>query len=497
MKRISLYFTLACICIGCINYNLEPSDPGDDPQDEQLLERKYVNTFAYSMMYNYYLWTKEISDCYSTWYTNEEPISKVQAVRYKGSDGNDIDRWTQLTDRYAAFISGVEGTSTTNGLDFILMWKDRSRTVLYAVTTLVYSGSPAFKAGIKRGDVITAVNSKSMTAENYTSLYPEILGGEKVTLSFIDKADITLTPVEMYEDPVILYKTFSAVGGKKLGYLFYNSFTLESCRSLIDVCKHFKDEGVTELILDLRYNGGGFSLTEELLASMLAPQSCISQGSVFQKNVYNSNLQETLGSETHFTTSFDISGVSLSTGGANIGLDKIYAIMGSGSASASEALLTGLMPYMDITLIGKQSYGKYCSGIIYSTEDFYTDIKDRISYSEYQTALKYTDDWGIYLMIGRFADKNGNTPCMPNGFSPDVEADDNPLDGYQIGNPQETLLKTALGLAGYNSKQPSSLTKAVVLPDAVRMEKDFHSSLPGFGMNIIGLSRLQYPESRK
>lgn len=91
--------------------------------------------------------------------------------------------------------------------------------------------------------------------------------------------------------------------GKKVGYLAYSSFDLKSIDKLIEIAKHFKQEQVAELILDLRYNGGGYVITESVLASMFAPQEDVSQKKVFEKEVYNDLLtQAGWGEETPFTT---------------------------------------------------------------------------------------------------------------------------------------------------------------------------------------------------
>ena len=97
---------------------------------------------------------------------------------------------------------------------------------------------------------------------------------------------VSMQSVSMYEDPILMTKIFDC-GGKKVGYLAYQSFTFESSLGLYEVCKEFKKEGISELILDMRYNGGGYVFTEEVLASMLAPEEEVKNGSVFETEVWN------------------------------------------------------------------------------------------------------------------------------------------------------------------------------------------------------------------
>lgn len=114
-----------------------------------------------------------------------------------------------------------------------------------------------------------------------------------------------------------------------MGYLAYTSFDLKSINPLIEIGKKFKAEGIDELVLDLRYNGGGYVITENVLASMFAPQEAVSSKKVFEKEIYNSYLSESYqkqgeSPETRFTTEFNYPEVEVnaSTKDANIGLKK-------------------------------------------------------------------------------------------------------------------------------------------------------------------------------
>lgn len=472
----------------------EPVQPIDgpaerEPQGNDQTAGKYVNIFTFNMINSYYLWNEEAAPALNTWGPADDPYKKLEEARYKDSSGNAIDLWSQLTDDFKTFSSSVAGTSRTYGFDFTLYYYDPARTTVCAVVTLVYPDSPAAKAGLGRGDCIVKIGGKQMTVSNYSDVINGMYDASSCRFDFHGGASVTMSPVEMYEEPVLMYRTFDCPG-KKVGYLLYNSFTQLSCLKLIEACRFFKQEGVTELILDLRYNGGGYAQTELALASMLAPESDVTAKNVFETQVYNKTLSKAMGgNETKFTTDFSMNyggeKLSFSTADANIGLDRIYAIVTSATASASESIIGGLKPYMDIEIIGGKTHGKFCSGIIMSANEWYEDVKGQLEKGEYENGLKYADNWGIYIMIGRYADKDGKTISMPHGITPDFEASDIPEDGCPLGNPEESMLSAALSRAGFVSKAPAALHKAAPGGNRAPLPEAMQTRRHGYGMKIV------------
>lgn len=443
---LSIMATVAAVC-GC-NGKADPEDIGDKLTDEEAEERKAINIFSYNVMNQYYLWTDEIKDAMEKWTTDDDPVEKVYEIRYKDSEGKDIDRWTMVTDDYSGLVSTSNHVSTTYGMDFKLYYADKNSKAVYMVVTLVYPSSPAMKAGIARGSCFKLINGKGITDENYVDLInKEFLGSHDVCITDLNGKEINLTAVEMYEDPVLTHKVFQ-INGKKVGYLFYNGFTLDSIKDLVSIASEFKSEGVTELILDLRYNSGGYVYAETALGSLLAPEAEVRAGSVFETNIYNKNISEIMGdSNTCFATSLsgEVAGKEIEADliSANLNLTRLYAIMTESSASASESLITGLLPYTETKIFGSQSHGKFCTGLMISAKDWYGGV-DEESNGDIASYGKYAGDWGIYVMIGRFADKYGHSPCMPDGFKPDFKVIDNPTEPYQLGDKNEAMLKAVI-----------------------------------------------------
>lgn len=456
-KHIRLAMMLAVLAGICACGHNGPEAPSL-PKEEQ--ERRIaVNTFAFNMMDTYYLWNEEISDSLATWRLDEEPIEKIRRIRYKDDEGNDIDKWTVITDDIDAMKNSTEGVSTTYGFDFKLYYADESRKRICIVVTLTYPGSPAEKAGFKRGDIIMKIDGNNLTPDNYIDLlYDRFLYAPACRLTDDSGKEFSLTAVEMYENPVLARDVFEA-GGQKVGYLLFNRFTLNAASDLIDVCRYFRSEGIDGLILDMRYNPGGYVLTETLLASLLAPEADVAAGNVFETTVYNKTLARVWGDEKICFSSTVPEGFGGELGGmdisdANAGISHLYAIMTEDSASAAESLLVGLMPYMDVKIFGKQSHGKYCTGFMYDAKQWYSDYHDALNDDQRTLGQKYAGKWGIYIMAGRYADKYGNTPCMPDGLTPDFEVDDYPVEAYPLGDERETMLAAVLKHLGGGSSAP-------------------------------------------
>ena len=122
---------------------------------------------------------------------------------------------------------------------------------------------------------------------------------------------------------------------------------------------------------------------------------------------------------------------------------------------------------MTVELIGSQSHGKYCTGALLGPENIYSKFPEVIK------------NWGLYVMINRYADKDGKNPCMPDGLQPDVAVADAPLDGWQLGDENETLLKVALDRAAGKTDRSVSRS-ASLLP----YELTLMNANPLFGKRI-------------
>ena len=421
-----------------------------------------ADQYAIDVLETYYLWNEEIERDLARLDpdTCRMPMEVVESIRYhEGSKV--VDRWTVLTDDLESFQNSVQGLGLTYGYDLQAGRISNRNGEYFLVVSYVSNGGPAQKAGLKRGDIIITLDGKAITMDNIYDAFDTRsieLGVTGLDGDHIgdEVRNVSLRAVDMYEDPILLTKTFN-VAGKKIGYLAYSGFDLKSSQTLPDVFRDFKSMNIDELIIDLRYNGGGYAFTENVLASMIAPQANVLAKDIFQTEVYNSILTEAWKKEgedtnTYFSTIHELSSQKLriDVSDANLGIDKVYVIVTGGTASASEGLIVGLKPYMDVVLVGQRTYGKYCAGIMLAPEDFYN--------SRYDYSL--IKDWGMYVMISMFADRNGRNDSIPDGIPVDIQADDDPFDGCQLGDENETMLRAALQAAGKVYPQAAVATRA-------------------------------------
>ena len=430
----------------------------DLPEAER--QTYYANLFAYNVMNSYYLWNQEMAAGINDWSTLEDPVAKVKSLRYKDAAGNEVDRWTELMEDCSPFVDAITGNGKTYGMEFVLYRSGNEGDVIMVVT-FTYQDSPAQKAGLVRGDIVTALDGKKLTMDNYQAVLSEKIYDYPTTikLSLHGGRTVSMTATEMYANPVHTAKTLR-VGGKKIGYLHFTNFTLDACEALVEAFRQFKVEGIEDLILDLRYNTGGYAQTAQVLGSLIAPPSVVAQNAVFNRDVYNKELSASMDVETRFAESFTLplSGgrKTLDVGGANPGVKRLWAITTGHSASASESLLCGLMPYMDVTLVGSDTYGKFCGGYLIQAGDWYNAVDAEKSEIDTAAGKRYTSGWGLYVIASRYTDCKGITRSMPSGIPADFPATDRPDDGHQLGDPAESMLAAVLALAGGASASPGA-----------------------------------------
>ena len=456
MKRIYLWLlVIPLLAAGCTK---QPDAETSKESDDTIF---YANLFAYNCMKGYYLWEKEVADELDHWKKDEDPIKKVRAARYKDRYGEDIDKWTELMEDYSSFASSVSGNGKTFGFEFVLY---ASGNTVIPQVTYTYAGSPAERV-LHRGDIIMKIDGEELTRDNYVEVLTEKLYNNPTTLSLqmSNGSHLQLQAEEMYSNPVHTVRTLK--GAKTIGYLHFTSFTDEAVRDLENVFRQFKVNGIEELVLDLRYNTGGYESTATALASMIAPPEVVAAKSVFCQSVYNSHLTDIYSSDTYFDDQYLA---------VNPGISRLWVIVTGHSASASELLICGLAPYMNVMLVGTNTYGKFCGGYLLPAVGWFDALAKETDEVDCKKAKEATEKWGLYVIASRYADCNGETLSMPSGIPPHYEAYDDPGDGAPLGDPQESMLAEVLRRAGASDVWPApTAVKGAARPETLPFTKPY------------------------
>ncbi|MDN5288426.1 MAG: hypothetical protein JWR38_4700 [Mucilaginibacter sp.] len=337
--------------------------------------------------------------------------------------------------------------------------------------SLVYPGSPAAAAGLQRSDQIIGVNGQTdnniyITNSNdpfndpaYKFVTGAVNNGSAITLQIRktngDTKTITINTKSYTVNPVIYTNTYALKGGRTAGYMVFNSFIgLSNIQARLDsVFNVFSSKNVTDLIIDLRYNGGGDVETSIYLTNLIAPSNV--SGSVMNTTYWTANmqndkypiLQKKLGPfSTGYFKSTNPAQIEKFAKKGSVSATRVFFLVTGNTASASELTINNVKPKMDVQLIGDTTYGKpvgFLSNLIVNGHYLYTP--------EFETKNS-AGEGGYYTGMP----PKGTTPTggVYNGWYV-LETITN-----DFGDTNETLLKYAISYIE-NGSYPSSSTPKV------------------------------------
>ncbi len=241
---------------------------------------------------------------------------------------------------------------------------------------VVYPDSPAALAGVKRGWSITEIDGVVITTTNFNTMVNKFHNQTgTMTMKFLDNDNAeqtkTLTAADFYPNPVLKSDVVTS-GTHKIGYIAYNEFDAGYDEDLLNAIKKVKDGGATDLVLDLRYNGGGHVISAQMLSSCIAGADC--NNKVFHYYSYNPNRMATPVATAAYTgNTYDSEaklfyenfiydgkywGVDLKPYSLNVN-KKLYVLCSGNTASASEMTAYSLKGIgFDVVFIGEQTSGK-------------------------------------------------------------------------------------------------------------------------------------------
>ena len=420
-----------------------------------------VNTWIYQTMNYYYLWSSNMPKITST-NLNDRPMNYFYTIL---NDYGNTDRFSWIDSSSTNLTNQLNGINTVLGIKYSIFYVDNTQVNLAFVIAYVLKGSPAEKAGLKRGDIILKVDDQNITMGNYGSIMQNQtlkLGMGTYTAGVFSTNGIanTITKIEMQTNP-ILKDTVIKWGGRKVGYMAYIQFLSSYDDSLRAVFGRFKNTGIDELVIDLRYNGGGYVTSSDLLTDLIVKDLAGKVDKLMSKKVYNdtytAELNKTYGSSA-FNTNFKMEANNIST------LSRVFILTSNGTASASELVINNLKPFMDVILVGEHTYGKNVGSFTL------TDSKNRWSYGLQPITFKIANSL------------NESNYGTKDGFLPNVTVVDNVLPFKQLGDPYETVLYKALfqispvafvpfGAQGIANETKATLQSARAISDNPKMDR--------------------------
>ncbi|MCE7070212.1 S41 family peptidase [Dyadobacter sp. CY327] len=449
LKKLNLLFALALgiLVAGCKDKDVEP-DVLAAADTTSVSDRKAINAWLYEVMDDAYFWYKELP-AESSLDASASPYDYFEKLIYQRQT---VDRFSAVTDDIDALQNEFNGVSKIFGISYSLSFLDDGQSNIGAFLNYVVKGSPAAAAGLKRGDIILKVNGTQLTQSNYASL---LSGNEtvKLTMGALQDGKIiatnttySITKAEVTEDPVAFSTVISKpTAGKTIGYLVYTQFVPgnEADKNKYDnelrqVFADFKAKGVNELVLDLRLNSGGYISSANTLASLIGKN--ITASKIFYKEQWNDKYiaywQKQNGANA---LNYNFQAEPNNIGSS---LNRVFVLTSNGTASASELVINGLKPYMNVVTIGENTAGKNLFGSLID------DDKDRWK-------------WGVYVMLGQTANANDESDYgTVDGITPNYIVEDSKVPYSAFGDENETLFRKALEVMGVPAVANSRIAAA-------------------------------------
>ena len=400
-----------------------------------------IQDFIWKGLNQYYLWQADVPNLADDRFPTQAelntflkgypvPEDLFDALRVDKT----IDRFSWIVSDYLELEGALQGTTKNDGVDFGLSYKPGSTTEIFGYVRYIIANSDASTKSIKRGDLFTAVNGTQLTISNYQSL----LAAENYTLNLADYngstivangKSVALTKTVLSENPILINKVITS-GSHKIGYLMYNGFYANYDTQLNDAFASLKSQGVTDLVLDLRYNGGGSVQTATRLASMITGQFT---GQVFAKQQWNAKINAYFEAENPTALINSFTDKIGTTAINSLNMTKIYILTTKSTASASELVINGLKPHITVVQIGDITTGKNVGSVtLYDSPTFGTENRNpNHRYAMQPIVLKIvnSDGFGDYY----------------NGLTPTYALKETLSTLGVLGDTTEPLLSTAIG----------------------------------------------------
>ena len=416
-----------------------------------------INNFVWKAMNSWYYWQPNVPNLadsfddnqttYANFLNGKTPDKLFYSLLYQRGT-IDIFSWIENNNEvvYSSKIAEVE---KSGGFDIGIYPKDNTNTTAVALVNYVVPNSPAALAGLKRGDVITKVNGSPLTLNNSDLLYNNqvtvtLAATVQLTSTGLITTDktssISITQADIDENPIAYYEK-KVYGTKNIGYLVFNAFKADYNDELNAAFAQMKADGINELVLDLRYNGGGSLETAVALAGMINGNY---SGSPYVFLDFNNKHNSEDGFDylsNQMNTYSLVNNIPEKSGTQTINslnLTKVYVLVNFQTASASELTVQCLKKYVNVVTIGYDTVGKFVGSITL----YDSPAQDYTSYTNRNTK----HNWQLQPIT--FSYYNKDKEVNPEFITPNYEI--NPYSIFNnltaFGDVRDPFLKKALEL---------------------------------------------------
>lgn len=453
--------------------------PTPTPTPTEKTVNEITNEWIYDQMKRVYLWNEELPAPASISYT-QAPDKFFENILYKYQDINgDRFSWIEEDKSKSKSLFATDNL----GFDYIPSSFFTSASEYSSVGLFIVSvnpGSDAEAKGVRRGQVIYQVNGTTVTSTNYKTI---LNGTGNYNLAIYNnngrrEALPSFSASASKPSPIFLSKVITTNNGIKVGYLMYNAFERNSDDNvnnyeydiqLIEKIRELGNSGITEFVLDLRYNLGGYLTSAMDLASALVPNR--NTKNIFAKESYNKYYTDSLTTQ-YGTNAFNeyfldkVYGTKVDI--PRLNLNRLYVIATENTASASELVIHGLRPYITVNHIGLTTVGKDKASqtiksedkrILWQLQPIISRLTDANGVGNYINGLTPThevSEWheGYNMVDAYYDDDNGNRVKIQSPYLSEWKG------GFgELGDPNEPLLAEALAqITGIKRAQTTKST---------------------------------------
>lgn len=407
-----------------------------------------VNSWIRDSMEENYLWSERVPD---------KVNGSIPPNAFFGSMLDPNDFFSYIVNNESLVDESTMERLYTTGLSPTFGRFSNSSGV-FIVAEYVYPNSPADTAGLTRGDIILEIDGIPLNTSNFSTLFYAEKSSVSYSLGFFDSISntisetgeiVTLPQGELELNPVVYTDVIEPDGSSnKIGYLFYSEFFSgenSKFNDSVDVAfQNMISQGITDLVVDLRYNSGGDIEAAENLANALVAPSATQNEEVFVRFQYNEITQQRIIDEEGPNSENLV--LKFSNDPENLGLQNIYFLTTNQTSTTSELLINGLIPHMNVITIGESTNGQFFGSTVI-TGDTATPMNE---YAIVPVTLQYENSEGVTNLVF--------------GIQPDIEEAEDLLAPFALGDVNDPILSAAIErITGIQTSSKTASKKYEVL----------------------------------